>query len=233
MLGTYLSAVLKKWLQLMSCAVFTALSAYIAKTHQTNHWFLAMNVVLAVVFLLTATFSVWKDEHTLLLKHTEKPNLNVAIKEVFVIPQRRSDVFVHVSIHNDSPVETAISKYRALVDVGTSSQYHLEGPLNDVSAYRRVDLDWGELPQYRVRGESLLKDLEMDSSQPLKRGLPAEGWLHFKVESGLDLPALTLEMIKSLSLVLWTPFDGYLKVGRKEVPLENPSTLIEWTGGSL
>jgi hypothetical protein len=140
---------------------------------------------------------------------------------------------VRVSIHNDSSVETVISKYRALLDVGTSSQYHLEGPVNDVDAYRRVECDWGELPAYRVHRNSLLKYLSVNRDQPLKRGVPADGWLHFRVESGLELPTLTLEMIKSLSLVLWSPFDACLHVGRKEAPLDNPSTLIEWMGGSL
>jgi hypothetical protein len=38
------------------------------------------------------------------------PKLRITIKEVFVIPSATSDIFVNVSIHNDSSVDTLVDK---------------------------------------------------------------------------------------------------------------------------
>jgi hypothetical protein len=60
---TFAWAFLGHWWELMSCAVFTGLSIYIAQANRSNAWFVSASAVVAIAFLLVAAYRTWKDEY--------------------------------------------------------------------------------------------------------------------------------------------------------------------------
>jgi hypothetical protein len=186
-------------------------------------------VIFSCLLFMLGAYLAWSAEHKKVLDLTQLPKLSVEIMEVFIIPSARSDVFVLASVRNDSKYDTMISKYRVLVDADYQLPYLLEGPKNDLGKYCRRDVDWSQEPKNRVTGKYSLKDLStlISRQHPLKGGLPEEGWLHFQVESGIELPSLTREMLKSLTLVLWDSSSKHAPhPTSKTAPLDNPFTLI-------
>ncbi|RZU39721.1 hypothetical protein [Edaphobacter modestus] len=60
----FFAALFRHWWQWMSCAIGTLLTFYIAETNQPNAWIAHAIVVLAVLFLLVATYGAWSDERS-------------------------------------------------------------------------------------------------------------------------------------------------------------------------
>ena len=135
-----------------------------------------------------------------------------------------------VSIHNDSPIETVISQYRMFVELKDGpSSYMFTGPGNDLKKLKRWETEWMEGEIYRREEQTTLVDLldTISVKQPLKRGLPIEGWLHFRVDAGLDnLPPLIIEKVKSLTLIVRDSFtESASSIIKKTAPLDNPRTI--------
>jgi hypothetical protein len=222
-------ATLRHFVALMGSALFNIAGVVGLLLHKGDAWLIRVSFGLGGFSLLLALALAWRDEHRELLDHIQLPKLLVTIKEVSVIPSRRSDVFILATIHNTSTVETLISKYRAFVEVTSGISYLLEGPIHDLDEYRRTDLDWSEEWRNRVRGVMTMSSLyyAINRHEPLKRGLPVEGWLHFKVEAGGELPQLSVEMIKSVAIVVNDSFSSSpVHVVRKQAPVDNPATRI-------
>jgi hypothetical protein len=57
------AALLKKWLALMSCAVFTFIGLYALVFQKSNGWVVGASFSAAVVLFLCSTFLAWNDEH--------------------------------------------------------------------------------------------------------------------------------------------------------------------------
>jgi hypothetical protein len=196
-------------------------------------WFaLSFFLVFLAVWLGSFTKDRVKNEEMAALKNP-LPILSIEIQEIFVIPSRRSDVFVLASVRNDSKTDTLIETYWAIVSVESGKQYHLEGPLPDTSSYSRTEMDYSEKPHYVVKSKSRLEDFstQITRKEPLKYGLPVTGWLHFRVESGLDLPDLGIDMVKKFALCMRDScVNSPMHAVSKEERLDNPSTIISQTG---
>ena len=62
-LKAYLWALFHQWWALMSCAVFTFISVYVAERGKSSAWFVGATAVAALVFFLVASFLAWRQEH--------------------------------------------------------------------------------------------------------------------------------------------------------------------------
>lgn len=159
------------------------------------------------------------------------PILSIDIKEIFIIPSRRSDVFVLASVRNDSKTETLIESYRLVLNVESPDPYHLDGPLTDTSSYSRMEMDWLETPHIVSKSQLVDFSSQISRKDPLKYGLPVTGWLHFRVESGSDLPDLRMEMIKKAVLCMRDSCaNSLIHTTTKQGHLDNPHTQISQTG---
>jgi hypothetical protein len=86
--GAFLWAVIKYWWASMSCAVFTALGIYLTLAQKSNHWIVVANALLAVLFLVLATFLAWRDEHIQLQlerKKTQRPLFRIEAERAVVL----------------------------------------------------------------------------------------------------------------------------------------------------
>jgi hypothetical protein len=118
--------------------------------------------------------------------------------------------------------------------VDADETYPIEGPFNDLAAYTLTQVQWSGSNEGQIVSRNSLKNyaMEITKNSPLRRGIPASGWLHFKVEHGVELRSLSLDGIRSINLIAYDAFSN-LHTGHKDSPLDNPSTLISQTGVSL
>ena len=59
----WIKALWKVWWALMSSAIFTILSVYIAIANKTGSWLLRVTIVLAVIFFVIAAFQAWREQY--------------------------------------------------------------------------------------------------------------------------------------------------------------------------
>jgi hypothetical protein len=59
----FVAALLKRRLELMSCAAFTILGVYTAAANKGNVWLVGGSAILAGVFFGVAAYRAWRDEH--------------------------------------------------------------------------------------------------------------------------------------------------------------------------
>jgi len=76
----------------MSCAVFTGFGIFLYLYPQANKWFLSVCFTFAVMSLLTGSYLAWKEQYDQLSRLTQLPKLLIDVRDVFVLPGRRSDV---------------------------------------------------------------------------------------------------------------------------------------------
>ena len=72
----------------MGCAVFTALGIYLTLAQKSNHWIVAANALLAVLFLVLATFLAWRDQHIQLQserKKTQRPLFKIEAERAVLL----------------------------------------------------------------------------------------------------------------------------------------------------
>ena len=72
MFGMFVRLVCKRWWALMSCAAFTFLGLYLTKYPQTPYFIYWATGCFAILFLILATFFVWKEERYLLMIKTNE-----------------------------------------------------------------------------------------------------------------------------------------------------------------
>lgn len=89
-LWQFFKALLKQWLALMSCAVFTGLGVFAAWQGKTNHWIVAASIVAGVALFYVAAFLAWKDEHKKFEDEVAKQGQPILTAELMAIdvPQR-------------------------------------------------------------------------------------------------------------------------------------------------
>lgn len=160
------------------------------------------------------------------------PILSIDIQELFIIPSSRSDVFIAISVTNDSKTETLLKDYRLNLETEVGI-YQLDRILGTTTGYARTVINYSDKNQPRIESQSRLEDFDSQVTrlQPLKYGLPVNGWLHFRVEGGTNLQPLQIEMVNKAYLYIKDSCTrSLIHAVAKGAPLDNPSTLITAKG---
>jgi hypothetical protein len=188
----------------------------------------ALVSVLAFVAVWLGSFQKNEEADTRIAAlESPLPVLTIVIHELFVIPAELSDVFVRVSVTNDSRVDTIISEYRLSVE--TDAGVYAFDRIDHTSDYDLLVMDFSKPNLKRLKAQSQLEGFSMQISRhmPLKYGLPVLGWLHFRVEDGTDLPTLVTESINRAVLYMADSCTGSpMHAVEKVRPVDNPTTVI-------
>jgi hypothetical protein len=113
------------------------------------------------------------------------PEIEVQIRELIAEPQvGRVDCFVHVRIHNVADrIQTTIESAKLTISINGKT-YSSSEPLNDLQKYERVvlgedyDIESGRPETVRLSSSDLIP---ISANAILTRGVPLNGWLHFRI----------------------------------------------------
>ena len=181
--------VLLKWWWLLSSAVFTILAIYEFYKGKSNSWNFKASLILAGICLLLACFFAGLDEFKK-AKSLESllPVIRVEPLEFSWLPEKQPSGKTSVELY----VQTR------LTNVGNSDTtiqgYNLMAKDNVGGVYPCVFEADTSRP-----GPSLNKIVSRDS--PLKRGVHAEGWLHFGFIPLQDNPNHLVDSLQRVSLM--------------------------------
>jgi hypothetical protein len=189
--GTFTVALFKKWWPLMSCAVFTALGVYLEVTHRSNQWIIAANVVLAICFLVLASFLVWKDEHARLCEErtkNEKPKLIADVLQLVLNAEHGEKfgwtLFAKISILNPTTSPCSVPSVHVETPVEEGRFWAVD--FKRASILRHVEdkrtapyLPAGVISVTNPVKEIVTSCLQLLKDKALDRGVPREGWLAF------------------------------------------------------
>jgi hypothetical protein len=122
------------------------------------------------------------------LEEKKKVHLDVAISEVFIIPEPGiAECFVKASIHNSTPERPiTIPEYKVCLTIAGKKYCHNRAE-SEISGFQRAYFV-EETPDYRepylaVAKTKPLVNLkeQISDAYPLKTGFPKTGWLHFTI----------------------------------------------------
>lgn len=182
-LPAFVLAVLSHWVALMSGVVSLVLT-FLLRTRRkdiSDRWFW----LIAVCFLLFASFLAWRDEHRSLIKTAEElaeerdpntPRLNGKIEQVKVGKSTDSSdaqVLIHLSVRNTGSQSIAEGFELGIKSVDFEDH---DTPSDIAKDYSLLPLD--KSPKLTLGPQDSLTHM---TAKPIERGSLARGWLRFAV----------------------------------------------------
>lgn len=182
-LKQFLKALSSDWLILMSSAPTVPLA--VLALYVSSPLYRLLYGVLAVICAGFACFRVWREERIALESEQAKnqlPVIEAELERVYIDPlgTRCVNVFVLATLHNlNAVIPTAIKSYELSLRKEGKDYSSVQRSIANyellLDAPQHLMADAGGLPPGSL---SALADRVTDSS-PLKRGIPANGWLLF------------------------------------------------------
>lgn len=135
----FVKALLRHWWQLMSCAAFTLLALYSAKTNQPNERVAEALVAIAIVCFVAAAYGAWSDEHDKLTQlegqaRLHAPSFQFEVGATIWIYNAEADLtmfFTLASILNKGHRSVTLG-WQAIYKIGESAEpmtsFYLRGP---------------------------------------------------------------------------------------------------------
>jgi hypothetical protein len=116
----YLAAVARHFWVLMSSAAFTLVGILSLWQNPGNVWLLWINLLLAVFFLLVASYRTWRDEHDAAVSAAPSPTLNLSFKGMSLLHRhiKEERVLHRVSVFNGGPMAEHVEVTVLSVDRG-------------------------------------------------------------------------------------------------------------------
>jgi hypothetical protein len=211
----FIAALWRKWWALMSCAVFTLLSLWVAMENKSNAWVVSGIATLAVIFFLVASFGAWSEEHSKLVL-TERKLYELSPEFDFLVGTM---LWKYDEVNGRSlffPLARILNRGHASITNSWEATYNISGttekmvPLWLRGPYR-IEIGHEELT---LENSDLLSAKTAEKS--IERGSVASGRLLF------TLPGNRTQQIQSLQYTMIFTCEDYL--GTKYTAIYKPSS---------